>query len=84
MPCLISQNTGHLDIIKSNNCIPLAEQGTLNEEGRIGWGEPSVHQIVELMEAAYQGKLKADTAKARKSMEEHSWENSIKSMLKLF
>ena len=84
LPCLISKNTGHLDIIKSDNCIPLTEQRNLNEEGFIGWGESSVDQIVELMEAAYQGKLKTDSAKTRKSMEEYSWELSIESLFKLF
>jgi glycosyltransferase involved in cell wall biosynthesis len=84
LPCLISKNTGHLDIIKSNNCIPLTEQRAIPKEGRMDWGESSIDEIVDLMEAAYQGKLKLDITKARKSMEEHSWENSIDSMFELF
>jgi len=84
LPCLISINTGHLDIIKSNNCIPLNQQKAIHEEGRMGWGESSIDEIIDLMEAAYQGKLKTDPTTIRKSMEEYSWEHSIQSMLKLF
>ena len=84
LPCLISKNTGHLDIIKNGNCFPLESQKPISQLGTEGWGESSVEEIVELMEAAYSGRLKIDTNNVRNSMLEHSWENAINSMLSLF
>ena len=82
--CLISKNTGHLDIIKHGNCIPLEHQAPIKEMGTLGWGESSVEELVDQMEEAYYGRLKIDISAARDSMLEYSWENAINSMLQLF
>ena len=84
LPCLISKNTGHLDIIKGENCLPLTQQRPINKQGCIDWGESSVDEIVDLMEEAYQGRNKINPMLARESMVPHSWENAINSMLSLF
>jgi glycosyltransferase involved in cell wall biosynthesis len=81
LPCLISKNTGHLDIIHTDNCIPLCDQKPNKDIGRSEWGESSVDQIIDYMEEAYQGRLKVNRLQARKSMLGYSWENCIDSML---
>jgi glycosyltransferase involved in cell wall biosynthesis len=65
VPCIISANTGHLDIISDQWCYPLREQGPVaptpmcpNTEE---WGESSVEEIVENLERIY-----ADRAEARR------------------
>lgn len=83
LPCLISKNTGHLDIIIKDNCFPLTDQKPIHGEGKSDWGESSVPEIVDLMEECYQGKIKINPSTARGSMLGHSWENTINSMLTL-
>jgi glycosyltransferase involved in cell wall biosynthesis len=84
LPCLISQNTGHLDIIQNNNAIPLTVQKPIEGLGATGWGESSVDEIVDQMEAAYQGRLGLDRDVVRGSMLNYSWERSINQLLGLF
>lgn len=84
IPCLISKNTGHLDLIKGQNCIPLLDQKPIDAEDTGGWGESSVEEMVALMEECYQGNIKIDPSMARESMADHSWEKAINSMLALF
>ncbi|CAN1514267.1 RfaG Glycosyltransferase [Burkholderiaceae bacterium] len=84
LPCLISKNTGHLDIIKSNNCFPLTLQKQIHGDGMRDWGESSVDEIVDLMEDQYLGRTKIDRLKVRESMLNYSWERAINSMLSLF
>ena len=84
LPCLISQNTGHLDIIQNNYAIPLTVQKPIEGLGATCWGESSVDEIVDQMEAAYQGRLGLDRDVVRGSMLNYSWERSINQLLGLF
>ena len=85
LPSIISRNTGHLDIIKGDNCIPLESQSLIDKlSGAQGWGESSVNELVDLMEEVYQGRLRVDSNEARESMLLHTWEHSINSMMDLF
>jgi glycosyltransferase involved in cell wall biosynthesis len=57
-PCILSANTGHLDLIEGDNCYPLEQQGVLSgAEGPFGdvagWGESDIDEIVETLERAY-------------------------------
>ena len=82
LTCLISQNTGHLDLIKDHNCLPLTEQKPIHGLGTVDWGESSVEEIISLMEQCYEGK-KINPSIARESMINHSWKNAIDSVLSL-
>ena len=84
LPCLISKNTGHLDLIKADNCFPLTIQNKICGNGMTDWGESSVDEIVALMEDAYHGRAKINRLKVRESMLNHSWDSTIKTMLSLF
>jgi len=55
VPCIMSANSGHLDIIGNGNCYPLLDQSQgLDENGPADvWRESSVDEIVECMEKAY-------------------------------
>jgi len=84
LPCLISKNTGHLDIIKEHNCIPLVDQKPINRPGMSGWGETSIDEILSAMEDWYTKKIQINRTTVRNSVLNHSWENAINSMLNLF
>jgi glycosyltransferase involved in cell wall biosynthesis len=83
IPCIISKNTGHTDIIKDRNCYPLEDQRQIHipNEDTVDWGESSVEEIVVLMEDTYHKRKKLDTNSIRNSVLEHSWESSINKLL---
>ncbi len=56
VPCILSANTGHLDLIDDDNCYPLLKQTSLTTqdlEGRGEWGESDVDELVEALERVY-------------------------------
>jgi glycosyltransferase involved in cell wall biosynthesis len=57
VPVILSRNTGHLDLIRDDNCYPLNLQipiGAITGRKDLeGWGESSVEEIVAQLDAAY-------------------------------
>ena len=61
VPCVLSANTGHLDIITDNNCFALEDQRPVtnpNSDTSM-WRESQVEQIVEQLEQIYTDRTKA-------------------------
>lgn len=57
IPCIVSQNTGHLDIGLPAHCLPLTHQSPVTVRcplftGYAGWGESSVEECVERLREA--------------------------------
>lgn len=65
-PCILSANTGHLDIIAGDNCFPLTDQRPVTDanSNTAMWRESQVGQIVEQLERVYD-----DRAEARRRAE---------------
>jgi glycosyltransferase involved in cell wall biosynthesis len=66
IPVVLSRNTGHLDLIKDDNCYPLDDQRAVenrwNSVGDVAcWGESQVDEVVERLEQIF-----ADREAARK------------------
>ena len=63
VPTALSRNTGHLDLIRPDNCysldlqIPMAE--VTGQAELEGWGETSIDELVNKMEAAYSDRADA-------------------------
>lgn len=57
VPCIVSANTGHLDLIQGESCLPLMRQGPVNAtpfyRGTDGWGESDIEEIVESLETMW-------------------------------
>ncbi|WP_448205821.1 glycosyltransferase family 4 protein [Azospirillum sp. sgz302134] len=55
VPVILSANTGHLDLIRDGNCLPLSHQTPVADPAgrRRCWGESSVEEAVELLETLY-------------------------------
>ena len=49
VPLVISSNTGHLDLIAADRCIPLRRQVVVPGDDHLGWGESDVEEIVEAL-----------------------------------
>ena len=80
MTCIVSANTGHLDVITDSNCLPLKEQtqidlGPSGDRQYVGWMGSSVDEIVDALERAYDGNH--PTLSPRQSVEHKTWEWSV-------
>lgn len=86
VPCVLSANTGHLDIIAEDNCYPLTDQRAVTPAGSAHemWRESQVEEIVEQLEAIY-----TDRAEARRRAEagsrfmaDLSWANQTERLIR--
>ena len=69
-PVILSANTGHLDLIKDDSCLPLTRQrpiadGTAGMNGVDGWGESDIEEMVEALERCHQDRAAAAARGAR-------------------
>jgi len=53
VPLVISNNTGHLDLIASDRCISLVRQNAIPGADHLGWGESDIEEILEGLEAVW-------------------------------
>lgn len=80
IPCILSANTGHLDLIDEGNCYPLLQQGEITPKpgyaGTRDWGGSSVAEVVEQLERIYTDRAEARRRgeQATKFMQDWSWE----------
>ena len=87
VPTILSRNTGHLDLIRDDNCYSLDFQIPMGEvTGRAdleGWGESSINEIVDKLELAYSDRTDAQKrgAAAAIFMKDWSWSAQIEKML---
>ena len=63
VPCILSANTGHLDIMSDGNCFALTDQRPVTDAASdtAMWRESQVEQIIEQLEQVY-----TDRAEARR------------------
>ena len=81
VPCILSKNTGHLDLISGNNCYPLNTQSKVrtNSPGMDQWGESSVDEIVDTLEQVYQDRREAVRRgqQAAEFMQDFTWSKQV-------
>jgi len=85
IPCILSANTGHLDIIEDGNCYPLTRQphSPTDVDPTGLWGESDVEEIVECLEKAYSDRedAKRRAEKGVQSMTRLSWKNQTEKLV---
>lgn len=87
LPCVISANTGHLDLIGEDRCYPLFDLRPVSPfppYGEVeGWREPSIEETLERMEEIYQDRAgaKKKGEEASKFLNKFSWSNQIDHLL---
>jgi glycosyltransferase involved in cell wall biosynthesis len=87
IPVVLSRNTGHLDLIKNDNCYPLEEQGAVeNRWNKVGdvacWGESSVDEVVERLEQIFADRAAAKKRglRAARMMQKLTWAETARQM----
>ncbi len=88
IPTIVSANTGQLDLVATGGCIPLSAQGRVPSPTRFfrateGWGESSVDEIVEALEAAWRDREAAEAVARRgvDAMQDWTWPRQIDRLL---
>jgi len=84
LPVVLSDNTGHKDLIDGSRCYPLRRQAPVRHVpagwGSDGWGESDVDELVESLEAIHGDRAEADrrgTAAAAWMRSELSWTRQV-------
>jgi len=81
IPTILSDNTGHKDLIAADNCYVLSRQSAiiLDDRGTQGWGESDVDEIVESLEAVWQQRDESRRrgAMGAEAMAQLSWRRQI-------
>ena len=87
VPVVLSRNTGHLDLIKDDNCYPLEEQGAVeNRWNKVGnvdcWGESQVDEVVERLEQILTDRAAAKKRglRAARMMQKLTWADTARQM----
>lgn len=79
LPCILSANTGHLDLIDAGSCLALNHQQpvapALEFRGTAGWGESDVEELLAAMEHLYLDRDAAATigAAGAELLHRHDW-----------
>lgn len=87
VPCIVSRNTGHLDLFGDGTCFGLDLQIPLGEvTGRKdleGWGESSIEELVQKMETAFSNRDAAQVigTNGAEFMKGWSWSTQVDRLL---
>ena len=86
VPCILSANTGHLDLMTEDNCYPLLEQTQLttqNLTGKEDWRGSNVDELVDALERVYQDRDEANmrSAQGAKFMGDWTWEKRTEPLI---
>lgn len=85
IPCVLSENTGHLDLTEDDRAFVLRAQRKVEAEmlATDGWGESDIDELVACMEAAYDNRQNSrDRGQAGANfMQTWAWPNQIGKLL---
>lgn len=86
IPCILSANTGHLDIITDDNCYALRQQSmTSSDIDPSGiWRDSDIDEILDTLETAYSNRDDATARAARgvEFMQGLSWTDQTQALIK--
>ena len=87
LPVVLSRNTGHLDLIRPDNCFALDRQRAINGSaagvgGTPGWGDSDVDEVVEALETVWRDREEARRrgARAAEMMSGLTWAHTARRM----
>lgn len=85
VPCILSENTGHLDLITGNNCYSLKQQTLYSNASHQGWGQSSIEEIVATLEHAYHHREERNAIgkQGRAFIEQFTWANQTRQLIEL-
>jgi glycosyltransferase involved in cell wall biosynthesis len=86
IPCILSANTGHLDLLRQDIALRLERQGTVTSQiyDPTEWGESDVEEMVEKLEAIWRDRSMAAAMGARAAafMATMTWRKHVNTLLR--
>jgi glycosyltransferase involved in cell wall biosynthesis len=85
VPCILSANTGHLDLIAPNNCYALTTQKPYSNPTHQDWGQSSIEEIVSKLEHAYhhRDQLAQMGKNGRAFISQFTWDKQTRQLIEL-
>jgi glycosyltransferase involved in cell wall biosynthesis len=87
LPCVLSRNTGHLDLVENANCLVLKEQAPIRGDasGTEGWGESSVDELIDQLEFCYthRHELRQIGLRGHQFMRNRTWKRHVDRLVSL-
>lgn len=82
VPCILSANTGHLDLIADDRCYQLTRQLKVVGERYEGWGESDVEEVLEVLEEVYRDRAAslARAARGAAFMSKMTWAETARQL----
>ena len=86
VPCILSANTGHLDLMTEDNCFPLFKQSPLTiqkTKGTSHWRESDVEELVDALERVYHDREEANArgSNGARFMRDWTWERRTRPLI---
>ena len=86
VPCILSANTGHLDLITEDNCFPLFKQSPLTiqkTKETSHWRESDIEELVDALERVYHDREEAKTrgSNGARFMRDWTWEKRTRPLI---
>jgi tetratricopeptide (TPR) repeat protein/glycosyltransferase involved in cell wall biosynthesis len=89
IPTIVSDNSGHRDLVATGGAIPLGRQGPVRPPTRFfrsveGWGESDVEEMVDALELVYADRVRAAAVAERgaAAMAQLAWPDQIARLLR--
>lgn len=89
VPTIVSDNTGHRDLVATQGCIPLTRQRAVRPPTRFyravdGWGESDIEEMVAALESVYTGRTAALRIAQRgaDALAQLSWAHQVESLVR--
>ncbi len=87
LPCVLSSNTGHLDLVENANCLLLQDQAPIHgsASGTEGWGESSVDELTDQLEFCYthREELREIGLRGHQFMRDRTWKKHVDRLVSL-
>ncbi|MCC6928892.1 MAG: tetratricopeptide repeat protein [Gemmatimonadaceae bacterium] len=88
VPTIVSDNTGHRDLVATRGCLPLTRQHAVRKPTRFyreveGWGESDVEEMVAALEQVYTDRaaVQAMATRGAAAMAGMSWQRQVEEFL---
>lgn len=89
VPTIVSDNTGHRDLVATQGCIPLTRQRAVRPPTRFyravdGWGESDIEEMVAALESVYTDRTAALRIAQRgaDALAQLSWAHQVESLVR--
>jgi len=88
VPTIVSDNTGHRDLVATRGCLPLTRQHAVRKPTRFyrevdGWGESDIEEMVAALEQVYtdRASVHAIAARGAAAMADLSWQHQVEAFV---